>query len=345
MKKYVELTSFKLDKSSAAALHLQLADELLKQLRALPPNENYILPSERTLVKQFEINRLTVHRAYTYLLENGLVVKNPDKSLSVSRTARKQLQGAFPVIGIILPEKFSAYSKRPIAMEYLRGIIDRATELEVSTMMLTPPPPGSPDDVIADFIETRCAKLSGIIHLGDRGMVDDNVLEKILGYTGVPQIFISGYSDKPHIGSICADVTPGIMELCAELKKHNVKKIGIISRFARTNPYFIYNYIFRTQEAQEIFEKNGFEISFVHTFKSLDEVKIDLNQLPDAIWCYNDEFAKNLITQLNRDNIRVPQDVIVTGFDGFEPEFAGNKIATVFQNFYEIGCSSIDLAL
>ena len=35
----------------------------------------------------------------------------------------------------------------------------------------------------------------------------------------------------------------------------------------------------------------------------------------------------------------------MTGFDGFEPEFAGNKIATVFQNFYEIGRSSIDLAL
>ena len=107
MKRTVTFTQFKPDKSSPLALHLQLANELLKQLRALSPDADYVLPSERTLVKELEINRMTVHRAYTCLLEKNLVVKNPDRSLSVTKSARKQLQGSFPVIGIILPEKFS----------------------------------------------------------------------------------------------------------------------------------------------------------------------------------------------------------------------------------------------
>lgn len=345
MKKYVELNSFSLDKNSPAALHLQLAGELLKQLRALPPNGNNVLPSERALVRQFEINRLTVHRAYAYLLENGLVVRNPDKSLSVASTARRQLQGAFPVIGIILPEKFSAYSRRPMAMEYLKGIIDRGTELGVSTMMLNPPAPGTAKDVTDDFIETHCAKLSGIIHLGDRGLDDDDVLEKILDYTGVPQIFISAYSDRGHIGSVCADITPGMTALCEAIRKKGAKTVGIISKTFDSKRQFVYNFSLRTKQAKEIFESNGLEVSFVRKFPSREDIGIDPEQLPDVLWCFNDDYAKALLKVLERHDIRVPEDVMVCGFDGFATEFEGRKISSVVQQFYTAGYNAVDLVM
>ena len=345
MKKYLELTQFKLDKTSPVALHLQLADELLKQLRALSPNENYVLPSERTLVKQFEINRLTVHRAYEYLLEKELVIKNADKSLSVASTARKQLQGAFPVIGIILPEKFSLYSTRPLAMEYIKGMFDRATELGVSTMMLNPPPPGTPDKIVDEFIATHCAKSSGIIHLGDRGLANDNVLEKILNYTGVPQVFVAGYSNKPHIGSVGADVAPGISELCNEIKRAGAKKIGIYSYPDKSNPAFIYHYLSRTREAVAIFEKNGLDVSFINCVGKTDDIEIENKQLPDVLWCYNDECAKKLLSALKKQNIRVPDDVKIAGFDGFANEYEGQTISSVKQDFYKIGSMAIELVL
>ena len=106
------------------------------------------------------------------------LLREADKSLSVAKIARKQLQGNFPVIGVILPEKFSLYVKRQLSLEYLKGIIDRATECGVSAIMLNPPLPGADESVIDDFIATHCASLSGIIHLGSRGYEKDNVLEK-----------------------------------------------------------------------------------------------------------------------------------------------------------------------
>lgn len=41
-------------------------------------------------------------------------------------------------------------------------------------------------------------------------------------------------------------------------------------------------------------------------------------RLPDAIVCCNDNMAIGVIDELNANNVRVPEDVIVTGFDGVE---------------------------
>ena len=79
----VSFANYRLDHSSAKPLHLQLKDELLRQLRALPANGEYRLPSERSVVGLFQINRATVHKVYADLLESGLVKRNTDKSLSV----------------------------------------------------------------------------------------------------------------------------------------------------------------------------------------------------------------------------------------------------------------------
>ena len=346
MKKTVEIRQFRPDKNSPVALHLQLAEELLKELRALSPNDDCVLPSERTLVKELGINRMTVHRAYAYLLDNKLVERRADKSLSVAKTARKQLQGNFPVIGVILPEKFSLYVKRQLSLEYLKGIIDRATECGVSAIMLNPPLPGADESVIDDFIATHCASLSGIIHLGSRGYEKDNVLEKILNYTGVPQVFVSGQSTKPHIGAVCINVKPGITGICRELEKRNVRSIGIITRTGQAESPFIYNFSSRAAEAKEVFEANGFEVKPVAVFPpSQENIEISTDDLPDAFWCFNDNLAGMLIKFLKERGIRVPHDVPVSGFDGVESCFDGMKITTVDHRMYDIGYSAVDLVL
>ncbi len=345
MKNYVELKEFKLDKNSPVALHLQLVNELLKQLRALSPSEDYVLPSERTMVKHFGINRLTVHRAYDNLLKNGLVMRMPDKSLCVAKTARRQLQGIFPTVGILLPEKFSLFISRPIPREYLKGMIDRATELGVSTMMLTPPGADSTPETADRFIEEHCSKLSGIIHLGSRGFSNDTVLDKILNYTGIPQIFVSGFSEKQHIGSICADIIPGAIELCAEMKKKGVKTIGLICRPVTSSPSFIYNFSYRLEQMKGIFEKHGFEITMTDEFATAEQICINCKNLPDMLWCINDDYARSVLKILKENNIRVPEDVKVAGFDGISNNFEDKTISSIGQKFYRTGYDAIDLIL
>lgn len=70
------------------------------------------------------------------------------------------------------------------------------------------------------------------------------------------------------------------------------------------------------------------------------------SKLPDAFCCANDELAMMTCQTLKEGGVRVPEDVIVTGFDN---EYLGNiftpAISTIDQNFTKIGYESADMVL
>ena len=211
----------------AVPLHLQLTDALLRQLRALPGTADRQLPSERFLVTSLKLDRSTVHRAYAELAARGLVVRNPDKSLSIRNDARRKLQGPFPLIGLILPMPFSEYAEYHgrRSFQYVKGIIDRAEELEISIVMLRMPRKDASDAEVERFIRERCEVLCGLIHLGDRGLPDDRVFQKIVACRRFPQIFISGLSEYSHVGSVYTTVFPAAEELIGKLSAVQISRM------------------------------------------------------------------------------------------------------------------------
>lgn len=62
------------------------------------------------------------------------------------------------------------------------------------------------------------------------------------------------------------------------------------------------------------------------------------NRVPDAIICANDIMAINVIAVLNQHGYKVPEDVIVTGFDGIEEIYYTHPTITSAE------CSNIELA-
>ena len=74
----------------------------------------------------------------------------------------------------------------------------------------------------------------------------------------------------------------------------------------------------------------------------LECCKKDGKELPDAIVCANDYTAVGVVDALRKRHIRVPEDVIVTGYDGVEAALLGHpSITTSAQPFYEVGRESI----
>ena len=133
------------DRNSPEPLHMQLKNALVREIRALPPNRQFSLKSERELAQLLNLCRPTAHRAYAELEKEGLVRRHPDKSLSVCSDARKRLQPPFPTLGLIVPTKFSQFLNRSVhsVRPYLAGIFDRASELNLSTNIIQLPPEGS----------------------------------------------------------------------------------------------------------------------------------------------------------------------------------------------------------
>lgn len=75
-----------------------------------------------------------------------------------------------------------------------------------------------------------------------------------------------------------------------------------------------------------------------------DEMKVrhgDLSKLPDAIICANDGLAMMAAKSLEQCGVKVPEDVIVTGFDnGYYAQIYSPSISSVNQRFYDIGILS-----
>lgn len=71
---------------------------------------------------------------------------------------------------------------------------------------------------------------------------------------------------------------------------------------------------------------------------------IDLKNLPDGVFCANDITAIGVLGQLHKENICVPQDISVIGFDNvFYSGCASPPLTTIDQCVYEIGSMAAEL--
>lgn len=358
-KAILTLAQFKPDKNSALPLHLQLSKVLLRRIKTMPQGKDYQLPSERSLVETLKLDRSTVHRAYADLLAKNLVCRNPDKSLSVKSSARKKLQGPFPLLGLIIPEKFSDYveNRSQRSFQYIKGIFDRAAELEISVVILRMPSADATEKEIDEFIRERCEVLSGLIHLGDRGIDDDMVFSKIVKDTGFPQIFISASPSLPHIGGVSASPESGAQALAEALISRGIDRIGIIAerKTDRQKKFFQYTSYKRSDAIRRIMTAKGITVDDeysleVHARNFHGEILEFLEKrngnIPEFFWCSNNVIASELIYILRNRGFRVPEDVSVAGYDGFPERVPGGEVITsIGQPFYRIGSTAVDMIM
>ena len=351
----MDCTNIRLDRYSGEPLHIQLAGQLRRCILDTGSCRISRLPSERSLCGTLNLNRATVHRAYETLINDGIVTSGPNRQLAVVPQARRLLAGAFPSIGVLLPEPFSVYTERNngSALRYLKGIFDRAAELACSVFMLQIPAPGTPEAEVKSFIDSNFHKLIGIIHLGGRENPVDTPLETVFQCTRLPQIFISGTSQLPHIGSVYSDFTAAGKELAQALLGGSCRRVGIVyAGSGNGNPgTFDYSVHRRHLIMGRIFEEAGLEIAPEWTFPSvsgrpLEEKLLSLvdagKPLPDAFWCGNDAYAMELCGILKKRGIRIPEDVKLAGFDGILKD---GFLATVEQRFSAIGAGAVELLL
>ena len=356
MSRVLEIENFSPDRNSPVPLHLQLTEALRRQLRTLSVTENWLLPSERSLVASLKLDRSTVHRAYAELLVHDLVTRNPDKSLCVRHNVRKQLQGPFPLIGLILPVPFSEYVEQrgQRSFQYIKGIIDRAEELEISVVMLRLPRREASAAEVECFIRERCEVLSGLIHLGDRGQPDDWVFRKIISCRHFPQLFISGLSEFSHIGSVYTTAFPAADELIGRLSACRIRRAGILD-FCKSEVDSGYHYVSfsRMKILRQALEVAGISVSdrdvwSIPAREGRQEairrlVRERGNDMPEFVWCVNDDVAESFVISLRSCGIQVPEDVSVAGYDGYV-EFSRNKgnVASIAQPFYQMGVLAVN---
>ena len=223
-----------LDKSSSEPLHLQLGRAIRLQIRQMRPEPGMRLISERKLAEKLQLDRSTVHRAYIELIKDGVIEQQPPKKgFFISSEAHSKLKQPFPTIGVVLPVKFSDYINEAVQVQlsYLNGIIDHAAKFECSVMMIQLPDADKHIEYINDWMKHVGERLDGIIHLGDRGLENDLPLETLLNNTTIPQVFISGFSNRSYIASVVGDYHAGALAAAEYLCELGHKNIGTVSYY------------------------------------------------------------------------------------------------------------------
>lgn len=179
------------------------------------------------------------------------------------------------------------------------------------------------------------------------GINSDESLEHIVEKfktAGVP-VVLQG-CDLDGASSVMVDNSVGMKNLCEHLiEKHGVSDVVYIAGDENSVDSNI-----RMQVLKDVLEAHGYKLPDENIFYALWDSRIissfifetygkGKKKLPDAFVCANDKMALSVLTFLKELNVKLPEDVIVTGYDnisggqGFYP-----SLSTVDQRYYDQGC-------
>lgn len=154
-------------------------------------------------------------------------------------------------------------------------------------------------------------KVDGLIFLGQIQKQYVNEIQKI----EIPAIFLDFYTDQNEIDSVLTDNFYGVYEVTNYLIRNGHRKVAFVGDVHATSSIqdrFLGYY-------KSLLE-NRIDLKKEYVIKDRDErgFYIDLEfpeDMPTAFVCNNDEVAYNLIHELQKRGMKVPEDCSVVGFD------------------------------
>ncbi len=172
----------------------------------------------------------------------------------------------------------------------------------------------------------------------------------IIKETNLPAICLE--YQLPGIDFIGTDNYSGMRELCEHLfEHHKVSKPVFVSGPIENTESSI-----RRKALEEVMLENGLKLTeeqviycnwnYYEVTEKLPKWLKDNSGLPDVFVCANDVMAMAACEVLSNNNIRVPEDVLVTGFDRLESAILYNPmIATVDRSWDDMGYRALECLL
>ena len=145
--------------------------------------------------------------------------------------------------------------------------------------------------------------------------------------------FLAGKNDNPDSATRLKTLRDVLAEEGRELPDSSVFE-------SRWEPAYAFNRIHEMYGNESINSSNMAKAAIeANVGKTKGEGTVrDLTELPDAIICANDSLAMMVVTALSECGVRVPEDVIVTGFDNeYYAKIYSPSIASVNQCFDKMG--------
>jgi LacI family transcriptional regulator len=242
-----------------------------------------------------------------------------------SQLGRQLAERRYAANGIVFPDLSGPYYA-----EVVLGYEEVAGELGRSVLILST----HGREGAADLVQRLAGRCDGLVVLGRT--VADDVLER-LATRGTPLVLLARapLPGSDRIDTVNAENTEAARGLARHLAEAGARTVTFVG-----DPGLSPELAERLGGLRDGAATHGLEVA-VHPPGGMDEdagqaIAAELADLPDAIACANDELALGLVTALRAGGVRVPEDVLISGWDDvMAARYAG--LTTVRQPMRALG--------
>ena len=273
-------------------------------------------PSERALMKRFGVSRTLVRQVIARLKVEGLLASRQGQGTFIPQNAKRMNERlGFIIPGVGREEIFSPICKRMIAYSERKGFTPIFADLAG----------GSPrerrrlvDSAVSEFIAERVSAVvyQPVDFLSDSPKINAMFLERfkeveipvvLLDYDIVPR------PDRSSFDLIGIDNHNAGWRLGRHLVEKGARRIAFLMR-----DNWAFSVLDRRDGLRAAAEESG--LKFEVTNVEPDDAKgvaalLKSRAAPDAVVCGNDQLAVALLKTFRAAGVKVPEDVMVAGFD------------------------------
>lgn len=291
-----------------------LMEELKQEILsgAIKPGEK--LPSENELSDRYQISRHTVRKALSILINEGYIEAEHGRGTFCSQRMGHMKNSRNVAV-------VTTYISDYIFPRLIQGMDKVLTENGYSIILKNTANSRTKEERVLEDILTK--DIEGLIIEPSKSQIycKHTNLYAMLDQYEIPYVFIQGvYSqmiDKPHI--LMDDCKGGYMVTKHLIDAGHRKILGIFKADDFQGKERHKGYVKALQEAGIAYDPDM--VVWFHTedrktkpammMELLLEQKVEM----DAVVCYNDQIAIEVIRCLQRNGLRVPEDISVTGYD------------------------------
>lgn len=325
--------------------YYRLMEDIKAKIKSKEFEAETKIPSENEFAKEYNISRQTVRKAIAELTAEGYLYAEHGRGTFVSEWARHTKTSKN--IAVV-----STYLSDYIFPRVIQGIDRVLTENGYSIILKTT---GNSRAAEARCIEELLSKdIDGMIIEPSKSQIScrhTSLYDQMDEYE-IPYVFIQGcfaqMMKKPHV--LMDDVKGGYLITKYLISMGHQKIVGIFKADDVQGKDRHKGYVHALQEAGILYDPD-----YVVWFYTEDrEIKprdaihdyINAGVQIDAVVCYNDQIAVEVIRTLQENGMLVPRDVSVTGFDN--SLLAKNnriRITTVSHPQEKLGMMAAELML
>ena len=336
-----------IDQHNPKPFYKQVGEEIVKQINNGELKVGDKLETQSELVKRYDVSLITIKRALSDLISEGVLYARAGKGTYVARRPQKIDYSKHLTIAYVLKDLDNPFYQSIVSS------VERNLSKNGSNLMLY-----SSDN----RHDNEERKIRYFIDMGVSGLILGSMFHS--HYTGslikqlqaehFPFVMVS-HTEDPEINFVGTDQEAGGFMATEHLAKSGYNSIGFVSgeegnlvgearkrgylrAMAENDVHVVQEHIFQIKVSGKRDDmKSGYEVG---------QEFCKLENRPDSVFVYNDQSALGFIQALTECGIKVPQDVGIVGFDDISTgRNAAVPLTTIHQPTEMIGKIAVESLL